>query len=77
MSDLNAAFAEAHRWQPEPATESVADVTPAAIELALHLLHEIAEDALLRPSQRVAARRYLRRLGIIAEGDGGGRGPDR
>jgi hypothetical protein len=56
------AFAEAHRWAPEPAPEAREDAAPDAVELALHLLRSIAEDPLLRGQQRVAARRYLRRL---------------
>jgi hypothetical protein len=55
-------FAEAHRWTPEPAPEAGEDAGPCAVELAIHLLRSIAEDPLLRGQQRVAARRYLRRL---------------
>ncbi|HVC62375.1 MAG TPA: hypothetical protein VND19_18685 [Acetobacteraceae bacterium] len=56
------AFAAAHRWQPEPAPEAPPDPVPATTDVALRLLHQIAEDPMLRPSYRVAARRHLRRL---------------
>jgi hypothetical protein len=56
------AFADAHHWRPEPAPEAADEAVPTAVELALHLLREIAEDPVLRGRQRVAARRYLRRL---------------
>ncbi len=60
------AFAEAHQWRPEPAPEAAEpDVDPVTV--ALRLLRTIAEDALLRPSHRVAARRWLRQLQAAAE----------
>lgn len=55
-------FADAHRWAPEPALEAGDDELPTALELAQHLLREIAEDPFIRGRQRAAARRYLRRL---------------
>jgi hypothetical protein len=61
------AFAEARSWRPEPAPEARDDAEPTAVELALHLLREIAEDPVLRSSYRVAARRWLRRLQASAE----------
>lgn len=56
------AFAEGRPWQPEPAPEHVESGAPGAIELAVTLLHQIAEDPFLRPSYRVRARVYFRRL---------------
>ncbi len=76
MPNLSAAFADAQRWQPEPATDAELVIPTAAIELAVALLKEIAEDPFIRGRQRVAARRYLKRLGIAAEADDG-RGPNR
>jgi hypothetical protein len=55
-------FDEVHHWQPEPAPEAPDDARPNAIELALRLLTQIAEDPYVRGSHRVAARRYLHRL---------------
>jgi len=59
---LRTAFRDAHDWRPEPAPEALDDIPPDATAFARWLLRAIAEDALLRPSHRVAARRYLRRL---------------
>ncbi len=42
------------------------DEAPATVSLALELLHAIAEDAGLRPSRRIAARRHFRRLARMA-----------
>jgi len=42
---------------------------PSAVEVALHLLREIAEDSGVRPSQRMKARRYLGRLKQLAESE--------
>jgi hypothetical protein len=64
---MQAAFIEAHSWRPEPAQEPAAEPDVDPVTVALHLLREIAEDALLRPSHRVAARRWLRRLQADAE----------
>jgi hypothetical protein len=61
-SATQSAFAEAHRWAPDPAPEARDEAVPDVVELAAHLLREIAEDPLLRGKQRLAARRYLRRL---------------
>jgi hypothetical protein len=64
-------FAAAHSWRPEPAPEVEGEPDADPVTVAVHLLRAIAEDALVRPSHRVAARRCLRRLG---EGAGGGTG---
>lgn len=63
------AFAEGPRWHPDPAPDAPAEPEITPVEMALFLLREIAEDSLLRPSQRKAARRYLRRLAVADEAD--------
>lgn len=57
------AFADAKSPLPEPPEEPQLEEAPGAVELAVALLRRIGEDPGLRPSHRVAARRYLRRLG--------------
>jgi hypothetical protein len=70
--EIGTAFREAHRWTPEPVPvpEAQNDAAPHAVELALHLLREIAEDPLVCGRQRVTARRYLRRLEQTAKETG-------
>ncbi len=59
MSDLAAAFRAARRYD----AEDVPDDAPAtAAEVALRLLHYLAEDPLVCGRYRMAARRHLRRL---------------
>lgn len=58
-------------WRTEPAPET-AEETPDAVQLAVTLLARIGEDPMLRPSYRIAARRYfreLRKAGARAAGD--------
>lgn len=61
-ASIGTAFREARRWRPEPAAEAQDDELPSAADVAIGILMLIAEDPLLRPSQRMRARRYLRRL---------------
>ena len=46
----------------ELALQSAQDLTEPAADVAVGILMLIAEDPLIRPSQRMKARRYLRRL---------------
>jgi len=61
-ASIDTAFRAAHDWRPEPAPEAEDDGAPNARDVAIGILMLIAEDPLLRPSQRMQARRYLRRL---------------
>lgn len=62
MSRIATAFRDAHNWRPEAAPEADDRAAPNAADVAISILLLIAEDPLLRPSQRMQARRYLRRL---------------
>lgn len=61
-ASLSSAFADARQWQVEPTPEAVPDMPADTVTVALELLRRIAEDPILRPSYRIAARRHLRRL---------------
>lgn len=61
-ASISTAFRQAHDWHPEPAPEAEDEALPSAADVAVSILLVIAEDPLLRPSQRMRARRYLRRL---------------
>ncbi len=56
------AFAADASPMPEPPGEIEIEGAPEAVGLAEALLTKIAEDPGLRPSYRMAARRYFREL---------------
>jgi hypothetical protein len=56
------AFAEAHRWQPEPPAEASDPEPTDPVRLATYLLEQIAEAPLFLASIRVRARQFCRDL---------------
>jgi len=60
MADASpSAFRDGQPWQPEPDPGAPGAPELPAVTMAISLLHAIAEDPLMRPSYRTAARGYL------------------
>jgi hypothetical protein len=54
--------------EPDDAADGGLTSIVTSVEVAVALLQRIAEDPLLRPSHRVAARRHLRQIERTREG---------